>query len=143
MPNVKSAKDEEMKKEESTASAENGEEDDDEEPEPDTTLFVKNLNFSTTEELLKKVGVFFLLSSLRLLYLNFIILQHFSRCGAIHYATIATKKDPKAPNEKLSMGYGFVRYKYKVDAEQALKQLQMTQLEGKTLELKRSERTLQ
>ena len=29
--------------------------DDDDEPEPDTTLFVKNLNFSTTDEELKKV----------------------------------------------------------------------------------------
>lgn len=40
------------------------------------------------------------------------------------------------------MGYGFVRYKRKVDADRALKVLQMTVLEGKTLELKRSERTL-
>lgn len=30
-------------------------EEDDEEPEPETTLFVKNLNFKTTEEQLKKV----------------------------------------------------------------------------------------
>ena len=41
------------------------------------------------------------------------------------------------------MGYGFVRYKFKADAEKALKQLQMTTYDGKTLELKRSERTLQ
>lgn len=32
-------------------------EDDDEEPEPDTTLFVKNLNFKTTDEDLKKVNM--------------------------------------------------------------------------------------
>lgn len=40
------------------------------------------------------------------------------------------------------MGYGFVRYKRKTDADRALKVLQMTVLDGKTLELKRSERTL-
>lgn len=68
--------------------------------------------------------------------------QYFSKCGSIHYATIATKKDPKNPSAKLSMGYGFVRYKWKADAERALKTLQMTVLQGKTLELKRSERTL-
>ena len=52
------------------------------------------------------------------------------------------KKDPKNPGNQLSMGYGFVRYKYKSDAEKALKQLQMTTLDGKTLELKLSKRTL-
>ncbi|XP_076290361.1 putative RNA-binding protein 19 [Lasioglossum baleicum] len=97
------------------------ESEDEEEPEPDTTLFVKNINFSTTDEQLK---------------------TYFSKCGPLHYATVATKKDPKNPAGKLSMGYGFVRYKRKIDTERALKTLQMTVLEGKTLELKRSERTL-
>ncbi|XP_043270528.1 probable RNA-binding protein 19 [Venturia canescens] len=94
---------------------------DEDEPEPDTTLFVKNLNFSTTDESLK---------------------NYFSKCGKLHYATVAMKKDPNNPGQKLSMGYGFVRYKYKMDADRALKELQMTVLEDKTLELKRSERTL-
>lgn len=40
------------------------------------------------------------------------------------------------------MGYGFIRYKIKRHAEYALKTLQMTVLDGKTLELKKSERTL-
>lgn len=53
------------------------------------------------------------------------------------------KKDPKNAGNKLSMGYGFVRYKLKSDAERALKELQNASLDGKTLELKRSERTLQ
>ncbi|CAD6208393.1 GSCOCG00003399001-RA-CDS [Cotesia congregata] len=96
--------------------------DEEEEVEPDTTIFVKNLNFSTTDDQLK---------------------EYFSKCGRIHYATVTTKKDPKNPGEKLSMGYGFVRYKYKADADRALKELQMTLLEGKTLELKRSQRTLE
>ncbi|KAJ8675478.1 hypothetical protein QAD02_011264 [Eretmocerus hayati] len=101
---------------------EEDDDDDEDEPEPDTTLFVKNLNFTTTEEDLKK---------------------HFAKCGELHYATISTKKDPKNPGNKLSMGFGFVRYKFKSDADKALKTLQMTSLDGKTLELKRSERTLQ
>lgn len=95
---------------------------DDEEPEPDTTLFVKNLNFSTTEDALR---------------------EHFTKCGSLHYAMIATKKDPERSGKNLSMGYGFVRYGRKADAERALKELQMTMLDGKTIELKRSERTLQ
>ncbi|GAB1868922.1 Probable RNA-binding protein 19 [Camponotus japonicus] len=94
---------------------------DDEPPEPDTTLFVKNINFSTTEEQLR---------------------DYFGKCGPLHYVTIATKKDPENPANKLSMGYGFVRYKRKHDADRALKTLQMSVLDGKSLELKRSERTL-
>lgn len=97
------------------------ESEDEEEPEPDTTLFVKNINFSTTDEQLK---------------------TYFDKCGPLHYVSIAMKKDPKNPGAKLSMGYGFVRYKRKADADRALKVLQMTVLDGKTLELKRSERTL-
>nr|XP_033342924.1 probable RNA-binding protein 19 [Megalopta genalis] len=97
------------------------ESEDDEEPEPDTTLFVKNINFSTTNELLK---------------------TYFSKCGPIHYASVATKNDPKNPGGKLSMGYGFVRYKRKADADRAIKTMQLSVLEGKSLELKRSERTL-
>ncbi|XP_012538456.1 probable RNA-binding protein 19 [Monomorium pharaonis] len=94
---------------------------DDELAEPDTTLFVKNINFSTTEEQLK---------------------DYFGKCGPLHYVTIATKKDPEDPAKKLSMGYGFIRYKRKLDADRALKTLQMSVLDGKSLELKRSERTL-
>ncbi|XP_053983354.1 probable RNA-binding protein 19 [Hylaeus volcanicus] len=104
-----------------TKKTEKEDSEDEDEPEPDTTLFVKNINFSTTDQELKK---------------------YFGKCGRLHYATIATKKDPKKPGGKLSMGYGFVRYKRKADADRALKVLQMTVLEGKTLELKRSERTL-
>ncbi|XP_011866993.1 PREDICTED: probable RNA-binding protein 19 [Vollenhovia emeryi] len=94
---------------------------DDEPPEPDTTLFVKNINFSTTEEQLK---------------------DYFGKCGPLHYVTIATKKNPENPAEKLSMGYGFIRFKRKLDADRALKTLQMSVLDGKSIELKRSERTL-
>nr|CAH7745100.1 unnamed protein product [Callosobruchus chinensis] len=94
---------------------------DEEEPEPDTTLFVKNLNFKTTDEDLRK---------------------HFEGCGKIHYANVAMKKDKNDPKSKLSMGYGFVRFMHKKGADKALKTLQQSVLDGKSLELKRSERTL-
>ncbi|GLV42925.1 uncharacterized protein CBL_20481 [Carabus blaptoides fortunei] len=110
---------EEIKTDESVNKEES---DEDEEAEPDTTLFVKNLCFTTTEEMLRK---------------------HFQTCGKLNYVSVATKKDPQNPGKKLSMGYGFVRYQYKVDANKALKTLQQSTLEGKSLELKRSERTLQ
>ncbi|XP_014209588.1 probable RNA-binding protein 19 [Copidosoma floridanum] len=116
-------KDVESTKDDKTEAKEDeSDEEDDEEPEPDTTLFVKNLNFSTTEEQLKK---------------------HFEKCGRLHYSTVSKKKDPNNPNNKLSMGYGFVRYKLKSSLEKAMKELQSSLLDGKTLELKRSERTLQ
>ncbi|XP_074038360.1 probable RNA-binding protein 19 [Leptinotarsa decemlineata] len=99
----------------------NEEEEDEEEPEPETTLFVKNLNFKTTDEGLRK---------------------HFEGCGKIHYANVAVKKDKNDPTNKLSMGYGFVRFMLKASAEKALKTLQQSVLDGKSLELKRSERTL-
>ncbi|XP_045462313.1 probable RNA-binding protein 19 [Harmonia axyridis] len=95
---------------------------DDEEPEPDTTLFVKNLNFKTTDEDLKKF---------------------FQGCGKIHYANVARKKDTNNPGNTLSMGYGFVRFKTKAATNKALKTLQQSVLDGKSLELKRSERVLQ
>ncbi|CAL7941010.1 unnamed protein product [Xylocopa violacea] len=104
-----------------TNKANEEESEDEDEPEADTTLFVKNINFTTTEEQLK---------------------TYFEKCGPVHYASIATKKDPKNPGAKLSMGYGFVQYKRKTDADRALKVLQMSVLNAKSLELKRSERTL-
>nr|CAD7599757.1 unnamed protein product [Timema genevievae] len=96
--------------------------DDDEDPEPDTTLFIKNLNFETREDSVK---------------------EHFKKCGPIHYVTVALKKDPKKPGELLSMGYGFIQFKKKASADKALKTLQQSVLEGFSVELKRSNRTLQ
>ncbi|CAH0546804.1 unnamed protein product [Brassicogethes aeneus] len=104
-----------------TEKVENVEPEEEEEPEPDTTLFVKNLNFKTTDEELKK---------------------HFAVCGKVHYANVALKKDINNPDNKLSMGYGFVRFTHKSSTDKALKTLQGLELNGKTLELKRSERTL-
>ncbi|XP_025831297.1 probable RNA-binding protein 19 [Agrilus planipennis] len=97
------------------------EEEEEEVPEENTTLFVKNLNFQTTDETLKK---------------------HFEECGKIFYANVAVKKDKNNPKNRLSMGYGFVQFYHKTSCNKALKTLQASVLDGKTLELKRSERTL-
>ncbi|XP_050680009.1 probable RNA-binding protein 19 [Leptidea sinapis] len=119
---VKSVKDEEIKLSESVVVEENDiteTNEDVEEPENNTTLFIKNLNFKTTEDMLRK---------------------HFSNCGKIHNITIAKKKDPRNPGQFLSMGYGFVQFYKKQQATEALKTLQGSTLDGKALELKRSER---
>jgi len=84
-----------------------------------TSVFVKNLNFDTTEDSLKEA---------------------FSKLGPVLNATIAKKKDPKKPGHLLSMGYGFVEYKKRSDALKAIKELQNSTLEGHTLELKMSHR---
>lgn len=92
--------------------------DDDEEEETaevGSTVFVKNLNFDTTDESLK---------------------QKFEKCGKLKAAYIAKKKDLKNPGKFLSMGYGFVEYMKKQSAEKALKTLQHTDLDGHQLELK-------
>ncbi|KAK3084206.1 hypothetical protein FSP39_010039 [Pinctada imbricata] len=92
----------------------------DESPEPESTLFVKNLNFETTEETLK---------------------EKFSKCGIVRNVTIAKKKDTKMPGQMLSMGYGFVEYMKRENAMKALKTLQLTDIEGHRVELKISNRT--
>lgn len=38
--------------------------DEDEPPEPDTTLFIKNLNFSTEQEDIREVSIWFIISQL-------------------------------------------------------------------------------
>lgn len=86
--------------------------------ESGTTLFVKNLNFETTDDALK---------------------EHFSRMGPLIYANVAKKRTTSG---MLSMGFGFVRYKREVDAKKAMKELQGKDLEGFALQLKLSERQL-
>ncbi|XP_057365562.1 probable RNA-binding protein 19 [Daphnia carinata] len=90
-----------------------------EQPEKDTTLFIKNLNFSTTDDTLR---------------------QHFESCGRIFSATVARKKDPKNPGQYLSMGYGFVQFLSKKSTVTALKEMQNSTLDGHAIELKRSSR---
>lgn len=83
-------------------------------PEPNTTVYVKNLNFSTTEEVLKK---------------------HFTKAGPVHSVLIAKRRG-------LSQGYGFVQFIKQSDAQKALREMQDSLLEEKNLQIKLSEKTL-
>lgn len=84
--------------------------------EDNSTIFVKNLNFETTEE-------------------DFA--NHFKKMGSIHSATIATKKTAKGI---LSMGYGFIQFYQNKSAKEAIKQLQNSTLDGHQIEIKLSNR---
>eukprot|EP00118_Oscarella_pearsei_P009093 m.50323 g.50323 ORF g.50323 m.50323 type:complete len:949 (+) comp34064_c0_seq16:20-2866(+) len=83
------------------------------------SLFIKNLDFSTSEESLRKV---------------------FEKIGQVDSIVIAKKKDVKTPGNLLSMGYGFIEFQQAGDAKEALKRLQGYQLDGHALELKFSDR---
>lgn len=97
-------------------------EDDGTEPEPGTTLFLRNLKFATEPETVR---------------------DHFKHIGKIHHVQIATKKDPDNPRNKIPLGYGFIQFKLKKSAEKALKTMLVTSIDGNSVELKRSDRTLQ
>lgn len=71
----------------------------------------------------------------------FSLFQHFCGCGKVVTATVARKRDAKNPGKALSMGYGFVQFKKPSSAQEALKELQHSTLDGHNLELKMSERT--
>uniref|UniRef100_A0A8C6A6W6 RNA binding motif protein 19 n=1 Tax=Marmota marmota marmota TaxID=9994 RepID=A0A8C6A6W6_MARMA len=79
------------------------EEEEDEESLPGCTLFIKNLNFSTTEETLQQV---------------------FSKVGAVRSCSVSRKKNKAGV--LLSMGFGFVEYRKPEQAQRALKQLQVS-----------------
>lgn len=64
-----------------------------------STLFVKNLNFSTTNEKFAET---------------------FQPLDGFVSARVKTKPDPKNPGQKLSMGFGFVDFRTKVQAQNAL-----------------------
>ncbi|KAM8719698.1 hypothetical protein ACLKA7_005858 [Drosophila subpalustris] len=96
-------------------------EDADDEPEPDTTIFLRNLNFKTALETVR---------------------QHFERLGTVHTVEIAKRKDPQNPRQMNSLGYGFIQFKKAAVAAQALKDMQLTQIDGNLVELKRSDRVL-
>ncbi|XP_067639134.1 probable RNA-binding protein 19 [Eurosta solidaginis] len=116
---VKEALHEDGKTENESANVD--EELDDEQPEPNTTLFLRNLNFKTVPETIN---------------------DHFKHLGAIHSIEIAKRKDPQNPRIQTSMCYGFIQFKLSRTTEKALKQMQFTQIDGNEVELKRSDRTL-
>ncbi|KAF9875895.1 pre-rRNA processing protein [Colletotrichum karsti] len=82
-----------------------------------TSLFVRNLNFSTTTEKLAET---------------------FKPLDGFVSARVKTKMDPKKPGQVLSMGFGFVVFKTKEQAQAALKSMDGFVLEGHTLAVKAS-----
>ncbi|XP_068158437.1 probable RNA-binding protein 19 [Drosophila tropicalis] len=96
-------------------------EDANDEPEPETTIFLRNLNFKTVQET---------------------VLEHFRHLGTIHTVEIAKRPDPQNPRQFTSLGYGFIQFKKHSVAENALKNMQMTTIDGNSVELKRSDRVL-
>ncbi|NXH78989.1 RBM19 protein, partial [Hydrobates tethys] len=111
-----------IKGSEETAAQEEDEEEEEEEEEesiPGCTLFIKNLNFATTEDTLKET---------------------FSKVGAVKSCTISKKKDKAGT--LLSMGFGFVEYKKPESAQKALRRLQGCSVDGHKLEVKISERAV-
>ena len=88
-------------------------------PGQQCTVFVKNLNFSTTEDDLRSM---------------------FSKTGGIKNVSVARKRNMKDPSQPLSMGFGFVEFSSPESAKQAVKDLQNHELSGHKLELKLSHR---
>ncbi len=80
-----------------------------------TTLFVKNLAFSTTAE--KLVAV----------------MQHLPEYA---FARVQTKPDPARPGARLSMGYGFVGFRTMDGAKRGLKSIDGMVLDGHKLSAK-------
>ncbi|KAM7207720.1 multiple RNA-binding domain containing protein [Naviculisporaceae sp. PSN 640] len=95
------------------------ERDDDQEPLETSSLFVRNLNFSTTSERLSEV---------------------FKPLDGFVSAKVKTKTDPKKPGQVLSMGFGFVAFRTKEQAQAALKVMDGYGLDGHKLSVRASHR---
>jgi len=80
-----------------------------------TTLFIKNLAFSTTLERLNRA---------------------FRGLPSFAFARVQMKPDPKNPGSKLSMGYGFVGFKDVEGVKRALKSMQGYVLDGHSLSVR-------
>ncbi|KAJ7462021.1 hypothetical protein FB451DRAFT_1043900 [Mycena latifolia] len=80
-----------------------------------TTLFVKNLSFATSTDRLT---------------------QMFGNLPSFSFARVQMKPDPKRPDARLSMGYGFVGFKDVEGAKKALKSMQGFVLDGHALHVK-------
>jgi multiple RNA-binding domain-containing protein 1 len=82
-----------------------------------STLFVRNLNFTTTSDRLTET---------------------FKPLDGFLSARVNTKTDPKKPGQVLSMGFGFLEFKSKSQAQAALKAMDGHMLEGHKLLIKAS-----
>ncbi|KAK3393771.1 hypothetical protein B0H63DRAFT_407062 [Podospora didyma] len=97
------------------------ERDDAEDQSETSSLFVRNLNFSTTSEGLNTV---------------------FKPLDGFVSAQVKTKTDPKKPGQILSMGFGFCAFKTKEQAQAALKVMDGHVLDGHKLIVKASHKGL-
>ena len=86
-----------------------------------TSLFVRNLNFATTTSKLAEA---------------------FQALDGFVSARVKTKMDPKKPGQTLSMGFGFVEFRTKDQAQAALKVMDGHVLDDHTLAVKASHRGL-
>lgn len=86
-----------------------------------TSLFIRNLNFTTSTSRLAEA---------------------FESLDGFVSARVNTKMDPKRPGQTLSMGFGFVEFRSKTQAQAALKVMDGYVLEGHTLGVKASHRGL-
>ncbi|KAF4553496.1 RNA recognition motif-containing protein 2 [Elsinoe fawcettii] len=84
---------------------------------PTATLFVRNLNFSTTTNRLDEV---------------------FRPLDGFLSARVKTKTDPKKPGETLSMGFGFLEFRTKTQAQKALLAMDGYKLDGHSLQIRAS-----
>ncbi|KAI1414855.1 RNA-binding domain-containing protein [Hypoxylon sp. FL1857] len=94
-------------------------EQDNQEPVETTSLFVKNLHWDTTTEELA---------------------NEFKHLEGFRSAQVKTKKDPKKPGQLLSMGFGFVSFSNKENAEAALKVMDGHVLRAHKLQVRASHR---
>ncbi len=86
-----------------------------------STLFVRNLNFTTTSDRLTEV---------------------FRPMAGFMSARINTKANPKKPGQVLSMGFGFLEFRTKNEAQAALKAMNGYELDGHELLIKPSHKGL-
>ncbi|TGO39870.1 hypothetical protein BHYA_0046g00240 [Botrytis hyacinthi] len=82
-----------------------------------TTLFVRNLNFSTTSQRLTEI---------------------FKPLDGFLSARVNTKTDPKKPGQVLSMGFGFIEFRTKSQAQAAIKAMDGYTLDNHKLLVKAS-----
>jgi multiple RNA-binding domain-containing protein 1 len=80
------------------------EEDGKDEAAPAATIFVKNLNFETTEQGLREA---------------------FESVGGLRSVRISSKPNPKQPGQRLSMGFGFLEFSTNEDAMRCIKAMQV------------------
>jgi multiple RNA-binding domain-containing protein 1 len=86
-----------------------------------STLFIRNLNFATTNDQLTA---------------NFRVLEGFVK------ARVKYRPDPKKPGQLLSMGYGFADFRTKENASAALQSMDGYSLDGHVLSVKPSQKVL-